>query len=176
MPPEHSMPNPMTALPFDVRRESSADAEAIERLHERDFGPGRFSRTAYRLREGAGARPDLCFVANVGTYLVGSIRYSPVNMGGLPGLMLGPVAVDPAFMSRGIGLELIITSLAAAREAGDTRIILVGDEPYYGRAGFSKAPRGRFALPGPVDPDRLLWLELQPGAFEGVSGLILAAK
>jgi len=165
----------MTTLPLLIRSEVPSDADAIERLHERAFGPGRFARTAFRLREGAVARPDLCFTAHVGTYLVGSIRLSPVSMGEAAGLVLGPVAVEPAFTSRGIGHSLIAASLAAASEAGDSRVILVGDEPYYVRAGFSRVPPGRLTLPGPVDPDRLLWLELVPGAFEGVAGAVMPA-
>jgi predicted N-acetyltransferase YhbS len=165
----------MTTLPLLIRREDASDAEAIERLHERAFGPGRFARTAFRLREGARVRAELCFTAHVGTYLVGSIRLSPVTMGGAPGLMLGPIAVEPAFTSRGIGFELIAAALDAARRKGDLRVILVGDEPYYRRSGFSKVPKGRLELPGPVDPDRLLWLELMPGAFDGISGAVLPA-
>jgi predicted N-acetyltransferase YhbS len=165
----------MTILPLVISREDPSDAEAIERLHERAFGPGRFARTAFRLREGAAARPDLCFTAHVGTYLVGSIRLSPVTMGGAPGLVLGPIAVEPAFTSRGIGFDLIAASLAAARETGDRRVILVGDEPYYRRSGFTQVPKGRLALPGPVDPERLLWLELEPGAFGGISGAVMPA-
>jgi predicted N-acetyltransferase YhbS len=166
----------MTTLPLLIRREETSDAEAIERLHERDFGPGRFARTAFRLREGAGARPDLCFTAYVGTYLVGSIRVSPVSLGAAPGLMLGPVAVEPAFMNRGIGHQLIAASLEAAREAQDRLVILIGDEPYYRRSGFAKVPEGRLAMPGPVDPERLLWLELTPGAAEGVKGAVIPAE
>lgn len=165
----------MTSLPLVISREEPSDAEAIERLHERAFGPGRFARTAFRLREGAAARPDLCFTAHVGTYLVGSIRLSPVTMGGAPGLVLGPIAVEPAFTSRGIGFDLITASLEAAREKGDRRVILVGDEPYYRRSGFTQVPKGRLALPGPVDPERLLWLELEPGAFGGISGAVMPA-
>ncbi|MBV9111919.1 MAG: N-acetyltransferase [Hyphomicrobiales bacterium] len=165
----------MTSLPLLIRREDPSDADAIERLHERAFGPGRFARTAFRLREGTTARADLCFTAHVGTYLVGSIRLSPVTMGGTPGLVLGPIAVEPAFMSRGIGFELIAAALDAARQKGDQRVILVGDEPYYRRSGFTKVPKGRLELPSPVDPERLLWLELFPGAFDGVSGAVLPA-
>jgi predicted N-acetyltransferase YhbS len=166
----------MTTLPLLIRREEQADAEAIERLHERAFGPGRFARTAFRLREGAGARPDLCFTAHVGTYLVGSIRLSPITLGGMPGLVLGPVAVEPAFMNRGIGHELIAAALDAARKAEDRLVILIGDEPYYRRAGFSKVPEGRLVMPGPVDPTRLLWLELVPGAAEATAGAVMPAE
>jgi len=166
----------MTTLPLLVRREEPTDAEAIEHLHERAFGPGRFARTAFRLREGAGSRPELCFTAHVGTYLVGSIRLSPITLGGTPGLMLGPIAVEPAFMKRGIGHALISASLEAARRERDRLVILIGDEPYYRRSGFSKVPTGRLAMPGPVNPDRLLWLELVPGACEGVAGPVTPAE
>jgi predicted N-acetyltransferase YhbS len=166
----------MTALPLLIRHENAADRPAIERLHERAFGPGRFARTAFRLREGGGERPDLNFTAHVGTLLVGSVRVSPVEMGGQPGLVLGPLAVEPAFMSRGIGHALMEASLAAAREAGDSRVILIGDEPYYRRTGFTKVPPGRLVLPGPVDPERLLWREIVPGAFEGIGGAVVPAR
>ncbi len=165
----------MTTLPLLIRPEDSSDGEAIERLHERAFGPGRFARTAFRLREGAGSRPDLRFTAHVGTYLVGSIRVSPVRLGSARGLMLGPVAVEPAFMNRGIGHQLIAASLEAARRGQDRLVILVGDEPYYRRSGFAKVPEGRLTMPGPVDPARLLWLELVSGASDGVAGLVTPA-
>ena len=96
-------------------------------------------------------------------------------MGGAPGLVLGPIAVEPAFTSRGIGFDLIAAALDAAREKGDLRVILVGDEPYYRRSGFSKVPKGRLELPGPVDPaNRLLWLELGRAPSSGISGAVLA--
>jgi predicted N-acetyltransferase YhbS len=165
----------MTTLPLLIRLEEASDAEAIERLHERAFGPGRFARTAFRLREGAGSRPDLCFTAHVGTYLVGSIRVSPICLARAPGLVLGPIAVEPAFMNRGIGHALIAASLDAARQSQDRLVILIGDEPYYRRSGFTKVPAGRLILPGPVDPERLLWLELVAGAFEGIAGTVTPA-
>src|SRR3954463_10689325 len=101
----------MTQLPLVIRPELPGDADPIERLHERAFGPGRFARTAFRLREGAATTPELCFTALVGTLLVGSIRLSPLVLGPEPGLLLGPLAVDPAFEGRGIGAALIARSL-----------------------------------------------------------------
>ena len=165
----------MTTLPLLIRREDISDREAIERLHERAFGPGRFARTAFRLREGAGSRPDLCFTAHVGTYLVGSVRLSPIRVGTTSGLVLGPIAVEPAFMKQGIGLALIEAALEAARQAQDRLVILVGDEPYYARAGFTKVPAGRLVMPGPVDPNRLLWLALAAGAVDDLSGAVIPA-
>ncbi|MEE7456670.1 GNAT family N-acetyltransferase [Methylorubrum populi] len=160
----------MTALPLVIRPEHPDDAPAIERLHARAFGPGRFARTAYRLREGGSPLPDLCLTALVGTYLVGSVRIGSAEAGGGPLLVLGPLTVDPSFSDRGIGTSLMRASLDAARAAGHGLVILVGDAPYYARFGFRPVPPGRLALPGPVDPARFLWLELFDGASAGRSG------
>ena len=165
----------MTQLPLVIRPESPADGDAVERLHERAFGPGRFARTAYRIREGAPHRLDLSFTALVGSLLVGSVRLTPVTAGNAPALMLGPLTVDPAFENRGIGRALIERALDAARAAGHGLVLLVGDEPYYSRFGFKRLPPGRLAMPGPVDPDRFLAVELVKGALEHARGAVKAA-
>src|SRR5712671_3971870 len=152
--------------------ETVDDALAIERLHERTFGPGRYARTAYRIREQREHRFDLSFTARIGTLLVGSVRSTPIRIGETPALLLGPLTIEPPFRSRGVGLALMERALADARAQGHRLVALVGDEPYYGRAGFRRVPKGRAVMPGPVDPDRLLVAELVPGAFEGVSGAI----
>jgi predicted N-acetyltransferase YhbS len=154
--------------------ETPGDAGAVERLHERAFGPGRLAKSAYRLREAPGQRPAIAFTARVGTLLVGSVRLWPIRVGDTPALLLGPLTVEPAFRDRGIGLALIERALAAAKGAGHRLVVLVGDEPYYGRSGFRPIPRGRVSMPGPVDPARLLVCELAAGAFDGVSGPIRA--
>lgn len=160
----------MNTLPLTIRPEAPGDADAIERLHERAFGPGRFARSAYRLREGAPHDPALSFAAHVGTLLVGSVRVSPIWAGRAPALVLGPLTVEPAFENRGIGAALMNRSLAAAREGGHGLVLLVGDEPYYRRFGFRAVPRGQLVLPGPVDPARFLALELTEGALAGAKG------
>jgi predicted N-acetyltransferase YhbS len=165
----------MTQLSLVIRPESPADADAVERLHERAFGPGRFARTAYRIREGAPHRLDLSFTALVGSLLVGSVRLTPVTAGDVPALMLGPLTVDPAFENRGIGRALIERALDAARAAGQGLVLLVGDEPYYSRFGFKRLPPGRLAMPGPVDPNRLLAAELVEGALEHARGAVKPA-
>ena len=96
----------MTSLPLVIRPERPGDADSIERLHARAFGPGRFARTAYRLREGTAPLADLCFTALVGTYLVGSVRLGPAEAQA-PLLVLGPLTVDPSFEGRGIGGALM---------------------------------------------------------------------
>jgi predicted N-acetyltransferase YhbS len=161
----------MPDLSIDLFAERPEDAPAIERLHERAFGPGRFARTAFRLREGVPPRRDLSFVARVGSMLVGSNRMTRIHIGATPALLLGPLTVEPAFRDLGIGVSLMKASLAAATDLGERLVILVGDEPYYGRVGFKHVPPGRIILPGPVDLNRLLVRELVPGAFEGVSGV-----
>jgi predicted N-acetyltransferase YhbS len=167
----------MPDLTLDLHPEAPSDHAAIERLHERAFGPGRFARTAFRLRENVPPFADLCFTARVGTLLVGSIRLSPVEIGaGVPAILLGPITIDPAFQSRGIGAALMRRSLETASAKGHSRVILVGDAPYYERFGFSVVPPGKLTLPGPVDPARLLLSELVPGAFEGVSGPVRGAQ
>lgn len=163
----------MTDLSITILPETEDDALAIERLHERTFGPGRFARTAFRIREGVGHDRDLSFTARIGTLLVGSVRLSPVRIGGTKALLLGPLTLEPPFRDRGIGLALLQRALANARERDHTLIILVGDEPYYARVGFKRVPRGRVQMPGPVDPMRLLVVELTDGAFEGVKGAVL---
>jgi len=161
----------MTSLPLDILPETPDYSDAIEKLHERGFGPGRFARTAFRLREGAAPLPGLNFIARVGTLLVGSVRLSPIRIGGTPAIILGPLAVEPAFAGRGIGTALLMASLDAARTGGHNLVMLVGDEPFYGKVGFRRVPHGQVTLPGPVDPNRLLICELQPGAFDGVKGM-----
>jgi predicted N-acetyltransferase YhbS len=149
---------------------SPADEAAIEKLDERAFGPGRFARTAYRLREGVASDPSLSFVARVGTLMVGANRMTPILVGDTPALLLGPLTVEPAFRSQGVGETLIKKSLDAARAAGHGLVLLVGDEDYYGRMGFSRVPRGKITMPGPVDPERLLYCELREGAFAVAAG------
>jgi len=162
----------MTDLSLTILPETADDALAIDRLHERTFGPGRYARTAYRIREGGKHQLDLSFVAHIGTLLVGSVRLTPVRIGATPALLLGPLTVEPPFRDRGIGLQLIERALAEAKTKGHKLVVLVGDEPYYGRVGFKQIPKGQAAMPGPVDPARLLVAELQEGAFAGVTGAI----
>lgn len=162
----------MSDLSLTILPERPADAPAIDRLHERTFGPGRFARTAYRIRERLPHRLDLSFTARIGTLLVGSVRLTPIRIGETPALMLGPLTVDPPFRERGIGFALIERALTQAKAQGARLVVLVGDESYYAKAGFKRIPKGAAAMPGPVDPARLLVAELDEGAFEGVSGAI----
>jgi predicted N-acetyltransferase YhbS len=162
----------MSDLSLTILPEKPNDADAIERLHERTFGPGRFVLSAYRLREHVDHLLELSFTARIGTLLVGSVRQLPICIGDTPALMLGPLTVEPPFRKRGVGRALLDRALDDARKAGHRLVILVGDEPYYSRVGFKAVPKGRVTMPGPVDYSRLLVAELVEGAFDGVSGTI----
>jgi predicted N-acetyltransferase YhbS len=162
----------MSDLSLTILPEKPNDADAIERLHERTFGPGRFVLSAYRLREHVDHLLDVSFTARIGTLLVGSVRQLPICIGDTPALMLGPLTVEPPFRKRGVGRALLDRALDDAKKAGHRLVILVGDEPYYSRVGFKAVPKGRVIMPGPVDYSRLLVAELVESAFDGVSGTI----
>jgi predicted N-acetyltransferase YhbS len=160
-----------------IRPARPEDGPAIAALNARAMGPGRFARTAYRVREAApsGFSP-FCRVSLLGSRLIAAVRFTEIGIGGKAGaLLLGPLAVEPELASRGYGRGLAAQALEEARAAGIALVVLVGDEPYYARLGFRRVPRGRILMPGPVDPDRLLAAELQPGALAGYTGPVRAS-
>ncbi|MFZ5913892.1 MAG: GNAT family N-acetyltransferase [Pseudomonadota bacterium] len=162
---------------IDYRCERPEDKGAIEFLLDMAFGPGRFAKTAYRLREGVDCIPELSLVAMEEGILRGSIRFWPIQIGEAqtPALLLGPLVVDPLHRGRGIAIKLMQLSLEMAAAHGHHIVVLVGDEPYYARVGFSSVMAKGLSLPGPVDLKRLLAKELTPGALAGVSGLVRKA-
>ena len=152
------------------------DLAAIVALQSRAFGPGRFVRTAYRVREGAPALSPYCRVAVAGDRLIAAVRMTSITIGGRPdALLLGPLAVDPREAGRGYGRQLVAESLDAARAGGIALVLLVGDMAYYGRLGFGPVPPGQIRLPGPADPARILAVELRPGALAEFRGLVAQA-
>src|SRR5688572_6534377 len=115
----------MTDISVTILPETAEDAPAIDRLTARTFGPGRFAKSAYRIREQVEHSLELSFTARIGTLLVGSVRLSPISIGMTPALLLGPLTVEPPFRDRGIGLKLIERSLAEARGKGHRLAVLV---------------------------------------------------
>ena len=162
----------MSDLSLTILAETANDAQAIERLHDRTFGPGRYVLSAYRLREHVDHLLELSFTARIGTLLVGSVRQLPILIGETKALLLGPLTVEPPFRGRGVGRALLDRALGDARAKGHRLVLLVGDEAYYSRVGFRLVPKGRATMPGPVDYSRLLVAELVDGAFAEVSGEI----
>lgn len=158
---------------LDIRPERAEDRPQIRGLEVKLFGPGRFARTAYRVRETAREPERFCFVAFEGERLVGSIRFTSVSIGGRGGaLLLGPLVVDFDRKDRGIGSALIEAGIRAAQQSDYALVILVGDLPYYGKRGFQLVPPGQILMPGPVDLKRLLAHELKDGALAEYSGLV----
>lgn len=160
---------------FRILRETPQDWDEVEALLDLAFAPGRTALSSYRLRDGVPPVAELSLVARDDYDTVGgAIRYWPVRVGeaGHAALLLGPVAVHPTRQGEGLGALLITESLHRAAELGWDRIILVGDEPYYRRFGFTREAARSLDYPPPTNPDRLLARALVPGAFEGVNGMV----
>ncbi len=167
----------MSAEPIAIttRPAAEADMPAISALSARVFGPGRFVRTAYRIREGTPDVSPFCRVAIYEGRIVAAIRMTEITIGGTGrALLLGPLAVETAYAGQGHGRRLIAESLEAAKAARIDLVLLVGDLPYYGRLGFIAVPMGQILLPGPVDPARLLACELTADALSRMAGLAAA--
>lgn len=159
-----------TAPAITLSPERPEDAAEAEALVEQAFGPGRYAKSAERLREGNRFLPELSFVARQGGALVGTVRMWPVRIGERPALLLGPIAVDAEVRRQGVGLLLVERACEAAAAAGHELVVLVGDMGFFERNGFRRVEAGRVRLPGPADPRRILVKALHPDALEGVEG------
>ena len=163
----------LNAAPFAIRAERASDVVAREALLDACFGETRHMRTCQRLRDGRVPAEGLAFSAVAEGFLVGTLRLWHVSAGGLPALMLGPLAVEASSRKLGAGTALMDHALAAAAARGHRAVILLGDAPYYARFGFSARRTAELSLPGPFERDRLLGLELVPDALEDAHGLIV---
>lgn len=161
------------AAPFAIRAERASDVPAREALLDASFGTNRHARTCQRLRDGHAPAEGLAFTAVRGGRVVGTVRLWHVSAGGVPALVLGPLAVDKASRNLGIGAALMRHALAAAKARGHGAVILLGDAPYYARFGFSALKARELSLPGPFERERLLGLELRDGALAGAWGMIV---
>jgi predicted N-acetyltransferase YhbS len=161
------------AAPFAIRNERASDVVAREALLDACFGANRQLRTCQRLRDGRAPAEGLALSVVRQGRLVGTLRLWHVSAGGVPALVLGPLAVDPSCRELGVGISLMKHALAAAKQRGHGAVVLLGDAPYYARFGFSALKAGELSLPGPFERDRLLGLELREGALDGASGMIV---
>lgn len=170
----------MSALPhhspFALSPEEPWHDTAVMALHRAVFGPGRFSRTAYRVRESIGHHRDLSLIARRDGRLVGSVRMTRIEIGGAPGALLGPIAVGEDARGEGLGTRLVAASLDRARAAAAGYVILVGDAAYYRKLGFAPVPPDRIAWPGPVDPDRVLSAVFSTEVWAAARGPITAVQ
>ena len=166
------------AAPFVIRAERASDVVAREALLDTCFGVNRQMRTCQRLRDGRAPAEGLALSVvrqnGLKQRLVGTVRLWHVSAGGVPALVLGPLAVDSSCRGLGVGAALMNHAMAAAKALGHGAVILLGDAPYYARFGFSGSKTGELSLPGPFERDRLLGLELREGALDGAFGMIVA--
>ena len=160
------------AAPFAIRAERASDVVAREALLDACFGEGRHKRICQRLRDGRAFAEGLALSAVREGRLVGTVRLWHVSAGGVPALMLGPLAVDDSCRSLGAGAALVARALEIAKARGHGAVILLGDAPYYARFGFTAEKTSVLALPGAFERDRLLGLELREGALDGAWGMI----
>lgn len=165
-----------TALPPHavIAAERPRDRVRVEGLIDRAFGPGRFAKTAERLREGGVPHYDLSFVAWSGGAPMGCVRQWPILIGETRALLLGPIAVEGPLRRQGLGATLVRHACAAAAAAGESVILLVGEQAFFGPLGFAARPAARVRLPGPVDHQRVMARALRPGAVANLSGLVRA--
>lgn len=161
------------AAPFAIRAERASDVAAREALLDVCFGANRHARTCQRLRDGRAPAEGLAFTAMHEGRVVGTVRLWHVNAGGVPALVLGPLAVEASCRKLGIGAALMNHANATATARGHSAIILLGDAPYYARFGFNAAKTSELSLPGPFERERLLGLELREGALDGAWGMIV---
>ena len=160
------------AAPFAIRAERASDVAAREALLDACFGDTRHTRSCQRLRDGRAPAEGLSLSAVAEGRLVGTLRLWHVSAGGIPALMLGPLAVEGSSRQLGVGAALMDHALAAAKARGHRAVILLGDAPYYARFGFSAAKTGELSLPGAFEGERLLGLEFCDGALDGAWGMI----
>jgi predicted N-acetyltransferase YhbS len=164
-----------------ITLESAADVAARDALLARAMSVNWKRKTSQKLRSGRIPAEGLAFVArdNQGR-IIGTVRLWNIQAGidavgrPVPALMLGPLAVDPESKSRGTGSLLMRHALSEAARLGHGAVLLVGDAPYYARFGFSAEKTGALALPGPVERDRFLALELEDGWLDGAAGMVVA--
>ncbi len=159
---------------MQLEQETPSDWWEVEALYDLCFAPGREALSSYRLRDGVAPVAPLCLILRDADGLAAAIRYWPVRVGDAPVLLLGPIAVHPIHQGEGLGGWLIRDSLGRARDLGWTRVLLVGDAPYYSRFSFTRLEG--VEMPPPTNPARVLGLALSDGAWTGITGSVQPAQ
>lgn len=173
-----TLPLPAATVPtpaaLHIRLELPEDDAWVEALHEVSFGPGRFARAAFRVRERISVDPEFSYIAEIDGERAASVRMTPISVGGINGYLLGPLMTDPQFRKQGAGRALVrhVCELALERpEPGF--VMLVGDFAYYGPLGFVPTVPSAIRFPGPVDPTRVLVQSRDPQMAEKLAGDVL---
>lgn len=158
-----------------IRDEIATDIPAREALLDRCLGERRTAKSSERLREGRLPAEGLALSAERDGELLATVRLWHVEANGVPVLLLGPLAVKPELQGEGLGKAMMREALWRAACRGHGAVVLVGDAPYYARFGFDPALTRELAMPGPVERERFLAIELRDGALDGASGVLAAS-
>ena len=156
----------------EIELQSEDDFQKIEGLLDLTFGKDRSNKAAYALRQDVEPIVSLSFVMRDGQDVIATLRFWPIKIGEYSALLLGPIAIKPDLQGEGLGIFLMKHGLKKAKDEGHSRVILVGDEGYYKRVGFSRNLALDLTMPGQADEERLLAKALEEGSFDGVKGLI----
>jgi predicted N-acetyltransferase YhbS len=153
--------------------ETPVHGQAIERVLDRAFGPGRFAKPSERVREFAPHLPALSRVAVAGGVVLGVCRIHEIAIGDHAGFFLGPLAVDPDAQHGGLGHLLVSAAVEACRADGrGAAIVLMGEPSFFGTLGFARIPSGRIVMPGPVEARRLQWLGFDENILAALQGAV----
>ena len=145
----------------NIRLAHDKDLKNIEKLLDEAFGPGRYARTAYRYREKHNLISEYSYIYQDNKQLLASISFSQIFINNKSeGLLLGPLAVKPGHVGKGHGVALVETTIKLIKKSKKySFIVLVGDIDYYRRFNFKQISQP-LNLVGPVNPDRVLILNL----------------
>ena len=145
----------------NIRLAYDKDLKNIEKLLDEAFGPGRYARTAYRYREKHNLISEYSYIYQDNKQLLASISFSQIFINNKSeGLLLGPLAVKPGYLGKGYGVALVETTIKLIKKSKKySFIVLVGDIDYYRRFNFKQISQP-LNLVGPVNPDRVLILNL----------------
>ena len=145
----------------NIRLAHDKDLKNIEKLLDEAFGPGRYARTAYRYREKHNLISEYSYIYQDNKQLLASISFSQIFINNInKGLLLGPLAVKPGHDGKGYGVALVETTIKIIKKSKKYNfIVLVGDIDYYRRFNFKQISQP-LNLVGPVNPDRVLILNL----------------
>lgn len=163
------------AAQLSYRFATPEDDQWVDDLQALAFGPGRFARAAFRVRERFPIDASLSLIGEYQGQRVASVWMTPISLSGVDGYLLGPLATDPAYRNKGVGKMLVreVCQMALARGEGEF-VLLVGDAPYYGPLGFVPTRPGAIQFPGPVDPARVLVHSGDPSHAETLEGELAA--
>lgn len=141
---------------WPTRPETAADTAAVHALNSAAFGTPAEADLVDALRVDGSWLPGLSYVAEGPDGSVAAhALLTRCEVDGVPALALAPVATDPALQRSGAGSAVVGAVLAAAKERGESLVLVLGHPAYYPRFGF--APASRFGIRAPFEvPDEAM--------------------